>query len=102
MKRELEKKATLRMKNDKLKFANAKIEDTTIQDFNLISRVFTPFKKLIFSHVSAAITAGTFPLDRGQIHTVSYTANKPGTITYWCHVHTPNMVGDILVLPKPA
>jgi FtsP/CotA-like multicopper oxidase with cupredoxin domain len=45
---------------------------------------------------------GTFPLDRGQIHTVSFIADKPGTITYWCHIHPPNMVGEILVLPKPA
>ncbi|MFL6404377.1 MAG: hypothetical protein ACJ71M_12960 [Nitrososphaeraceae archaeon] len=45
---------------------------------------------------------GTFPLDRGHIHTVSFTADKPGTITYRCHVHPPNMVGEILVLPKPA
>ncbi len=45
---------------------------------------------------------GTFPLDRGHIHTVTFTADKPGTIMYWCHVHPPNMVGQILVLPKPA
>jgi plastocyanin len=45
---------------------------------------------------------GTFPLDRGHIHTVTFTADKPGTITYWCHIHPPNMVGQILVLPKPA
>jgi hypothetical protein len=45
---------------------------------------------------------GTFPLDRGHIHTVSFTADKPGTITYRCHIHPPNMVGEILVLPKPA
>jgi hypothetical protein len=45
---------------------------------------------------------GTFPLDRGQIHTVSFIADKPGTITYWCHIHPPNMVGEILVLPKLA
>jgi len=44
----------------------------------------------------------TFELMRGQIHTVSFTANNPGTITYICHVHLPNMVGQILVLPKAA
>ena len=53
-------------------------------------------------HVITVEGVGTFPLDRGQIHTVSFTADKPGTITYWCHVHVPNMVGEILVLPKPA
>lgn len=45
---------------------------------------------------------GTFPLDRGHIHTVTFTTDKPGIITYWCHIHPPNMVGQILVLPKPT
>ena len=43
---------------------------------------------------------GGFPLLRGQIHTVSFIANNPGTINYICHVHLPNMAGQILVLPK--
>ena len=42
----------------------------------------------------------TFPLNRGQIHTVSFIANSPGTINYTCHLHMPNMIGQILVLPK--
>ena len=41
-----------------------------------------------------------FPLLRGQIHTVSFIANTPGTINYICHVHLPNMAGQILVLPE--
>ena len=53
-------------------------------------------------HVITVDGVGTFPLDRGHIHTISFTADKPGTITYWCHVHPPSMVGEILVLPKPA
>ena len=53
-------------------------------------------------HVITVEGVGTFPLDRGQIHTVSFIADKPGSITYLCHVHVPNMVGQILVLPKPA
>lgn len=53
-------------------------------------------------HVITVDGVGTFPLDRGHIHTVSFTADKPGTIAYWCHIHVPNMVGQILVLPKPA
>jgi plastocyanin len=53
-------------------------------------------------HVITVDGVGTFPLDRGHIHTVTFTADKPGTITYWCHVHPPSMVGQILVLPKPA
>jgi hypothetical protein len=44
----------------------------------------------------------SFELTRGQIHTVSFIANSPGTISYYCHVHMPNMVGQILVLPKAA
>lgn len=53
-------------------------------------------------HVITVEGVGTFPLDRGHIHTISFTADKPGTIRYWCHIHVPNMVGEILVLPKPA
>ena len=32
-------------------------------------------------HVITVEGVGTFPLDRGHIHTVSFTADKPGTIT---------------------
>ena len=53
-------------------------------------------------HMITVDGVGTFPLDRGHIHTVSFTADKPGTIKYSCHVHPPSMVGEILVLPKPA
>jgi plastocyanin len=51
-------------------------------------------------HVINVEGIDTFELTRGQIHTVSFVADKPGTITYICHVHLPNMVGQILVLPK--
>jgi plastocyanin len=50
-------------------------------------------------HVITVEGVGTFPLDRGQIHTVSFVADKPGSIRYLCHIHVPNMVGQILVLP---
>ena len=53
-------------------------------------------------HVVTVEGVDTFELMRGQIHTVTFTANNPGTITYVCHVHLPNMVGQILVLPKAA
>jgi plastocyanin len=53
-------------------------------------------------HVIDVQGIDTFELMRGQIHTVSFVANNPGTITYICHVHLPNMVGQILVLPKAA
>ncbi len=51
-------------------------------------------------HVIDVQGVDTFELMRGQIHTVSFVANNPGTITYICQVHPPNMVGQILVLPK--
>lgn len=41
-----------------------------------------------------------FTIHRGEIHTVTFTANKVGTIDYYCHIHMPNMEGQILVLPK--
>jgi plastocyanin len=51
-------------------------------------------------HVVTVDGVGTFELKRGQINTVSFVANNPGIIKYVCHVHLPNMVGQILVLPK--
>jgi plastocyanin len=51
-------------------------------------------------HVITVDSIGTFPLMRGQIHTVSFIAKSPGIINYTCHIHVPNMVGQILVLPK--
>jgi plastocyanin len=53
-------------------------------------------------HVVTVEGVDTFQLMRGQIHTVSFVADKPGTVTYICHVHLPNMVGQILVLPKAS
>jgi plastocyanin len=51
-------------------------------------------------HVITVDGVGNFELKRGQINTVSFVANNPGIINYVCHVHMPNMVGQILVLPK--
>lgn len=51
-------------------------------------------------HMITVDGIGTFTLLRGQIHTVSFVANNPGSIKFYCHVHLPNMVGQILVLPK--
>jgi len=51
-------------------------------------------------HLVTVDGIGTFELKRGQINTVSFVANNPGIINYVCHVHLPNMVGQILVLPK--
>ena len=51
-------------------------------------------------HVIEVQGVDTFELTRGQIHTVSFIANNPGIIIYYCHIHMPNMVGQILILPK--
>jgi hypothetical protein len=51
-------------------------------------------------HIITVDGVGTFALHRGEIHTVSFIATNPGTINFWCSVHLPNMVGQILVLPK--
>ena len=51
-------------------------------------------------HIIIVDGVGAFFLHRGEIHTVSFIANNPGTINFFCSVHLPNMVGQILVLPK--
>ncbi|MFZ0515159.1 MAG: hypothetical protein WAM14_26415 [Candidatus Nitrosopolaris sp.] len=51
-------------------------------------------------HIITVDGVGTFALHRGEIHTVSFIANNPGTINFFCSIHLPNMVGQILVLPK--
>jgi len=51
-------------------------------------------------HVITVDGIGTFELKRGQINTVSFIASNPGIINYVCHVHAPNMAGQIMVLPK--
>ena len=53
-------------------------------------------------HVITVDGVGTFSLHRGEIHTVSFIATNPGTINFFCSVHLPNMVGEILVIPKPV
>jgi len=53
-------------------------------------------------HMVTVEGVDTFQLMRGQINTVSFVADKTGSITYICHVHLPNMVGQILVLPKAS
>jgi hypothetical protein len=51
-------------------------------------------------HMITVDGVGTFALHRGEIYTVSFIANNPGSIRFWCSIHQPNMVGEILVLPK--
>jgi plastocyanin len=45
---------------------------------------------------------GTFPISRGQIHTVSFTADKVGIINYWSPDHMPSVTGQIVVLARTA
>ena len=53
-------------------------------------------------HIIIVDGVGTFALHRGEIHIVSFIPTSPGTINFFCSVHLPNMVGQILVLPKSA
>jgi plastocyanin len=45
---------------------------------------------------------GSFPISRGQIHTVSFAADRVGIINYWSPDHMPSVVGQIVVLPRTA
>ncbi|MEO9364415.1 MAG: hypothetical protein ABI348_10995 [Nitrososphaera sp.] len=54
------------------------------------------------SHMIEVEGIAMFPLTRGEVHSVTFTADKAGTINYTCHIHMPNMHGEILVLPRPA
>lgn len=45
---------------------------------------------------------GSFPISRGQIHTVSFTADKVGILNYSSPDHKPSVVGQIVVLPRTA
>jgi len=45
---------------------------------------------------------GSFSVSRGQIHTVSFVAEKLGTINYYSPQRMPNMAGQIWVLPKTS
>jgi plastocyanin len=53
------------------------------------------------AHYTIAVDGvGSFPISRGQIHTVSFTADKAGIINYWSPDHMPSVVGQIVVLPR--
>ena len=55
------------------------------------------------AHYTIAVDGvGSFPISRGQIHTVSFTADKVGMINYWSPDHMPSTVGQIVVLPRTA
>ena len=44
--------------------------------------------------------APEFGIHRGEIKTVNFTADNPGTIDFWSSNHEPNMRGEIVVLPR--
>ena len=55
------------------------------------------------AHYTIAVDGvGSFPISRGQIHTVSFTADKVGVINYWSPDHMPSVVGQIVVLSRNA
>jgi plastocyanin len=41
-----------------------------------------------------------FDIHRGEMKTITFTADKVGTINFWCSMHQPNMRGEIVVLPR--
>ena len=44
--------------------------------------------------------APEFDIHRGEMKTITFTADKVGTINFWCSMHEPNMRGQIVVLQK--
>ena len=55
------------------------------------------------AHYTIAVDGvGSFPISRGQIHTVSFTADKVGIINYSSPDHMPSVTGQIVVLPRTA
>jgi plastocyanin len=44
--------------------------------------------------------APEFDIHRGEMKTITFTADKVGTINFWCSMHQPNMRGEIVVLPR--
>ncbi len=46
--------------------------------------------------------APQFDIHRGEMKTITFTADKVGTIDFWCSMHEPNMRGEIVVLPRTS
>ena len=66
-------------------------------------KVILHFADVQGAHYTIAVDGvGSFPISRGQIHTVSFTADKVGIINYWSPDHMPSVVGQIVVLPRAA
>jgi plastocyanin len=41
-----------------------------------------------------------FDVKRGELTTLSFTADKPGVFRFTCHIHQPSMTGTLIVLPR--
>ncbi len=41
----------------------------------------------------------SFTVKRGQLTTVTFTADKAGVFQFRCGIHQPSMVGELIVLP---
>ncbi|KSV83713.1 hypothetical protein [Sinorhizobium sp. GL28] len=41
----------------------------------------------------------SFTVKRGQLTTVTFTADKAGVFEFRCGTHQPSMVGELIVLP---
>jgi plastocyanin len=41
----------------------------------------------------------SFTVKRGELTTVTFTADKPGVFAFRCGVHMPSMTGELIVLP---
>ncbi len=42
----------------------------------------------------------TFTVKRGQLSTVTFTADKAGVFEFRCGIHQPSMTGELIVLPS--
>lgn len=51
-------------------------------------------------HITIEGIAPEFEIHRGELKTITFTADKIGTIHFYCSVHQPAMSGQILVLPR--
>lgn len=53
------------------------------------------------AHPTSIVAFGqTFTLKRGQVHRVTFIANKVGIFGITCSTHNPSMSGELIVMPK--
>jgi len=51
-------------------------------------------------NISVSGYVDEFELHRGELRTLTFTADRAGTIDFICSIHQPTMHGQILVLPR--